>query len=429
MQVSVETGEGLERKLKVQVPSEKIDTEVETRLRSMQGRVKIDGFRPGKVPLKVVKQRYGDQVLQEVAGEIMQRTFQEAVTQENLRPAGTPQINTEKLQPGQPLEYTATFEIYPEIELAPVSKLKLEKISAEASASDVDNMLETLRKQKTDWKQVDRAAAEGDRVSIDFTGTIEGEAFEGGSAENVPVIIGSGSMIPGFEDQLTGLSSGGETTIKTPFPDDYHAKDLAGKAAEFAVTVSKVEAPELPEIDEAFARAFGVEDGSVETLRDNIMTNMQRELSYRIKADLKTQVMDKLIEANSIEVPESTVKQEAEALQQQASQEQPGLNTDLDAFMPDAKRRVQLGMVIGEVIKLSGIRVDQEKVSERLATMAQDYEDPDEFVRYYQSNPQMLRGVETLVMEDMVVDWVAEQASVSSVNKTFDEVMKPASSA
>lgn len=425
MQVSVETGEGLERKLTVQVPAEKMDTEIESRLKSMQGRVKVDGFRPGKVPLKVVRQRYGGQVFQEVAGEMLQTSFREAIMQENLRPAGEPRISASSMQPGAPLEYTATFEIYPEVELNPVTDLKLEAKKAEISDADVNTMLETLRKQRVSWKEAERASADGDRITIDFAGSINGEVFDGGSAQDVPVVIGSGAMIPGFEEHLTGLSKGDDTSFKVSFPEDYQATELAGKEAEFAITVKNVEAPELPEIDAEFAKAFGVEDGDLDKLKQDIKTNMEREMANRTSAMLKSQVMDKLLEANPIEVPQSTVMEEAESLRKQNAAQQQGNDLPVEVFVDDATRRVKLGMLLAELVKQSAIQVSQDKVMERVESMAKEYEDPREFVRYYKDNQQLLRGIETLVMEDMVVDWVAEQANVTSVETTFDEVMKP----
>ncbi|MCW8923831.1 MAG: trigger factor [Gammaproteobacteria bacterium] len=426
MQVSVETGEGLERKLTVQVPAETIDAQVESRLQSMKSQVRIDGFRPGKVPLSVVKKRYSAQVFQEVAGEVMQNTFRDAVTQENLRPASDPSIEPISFESGKPLEYVATFEVYPELELAPVSELEIEKMTAEITEQDVDNLLETLRKQKSNWSEVERAAENGDRVTISFKGSIDGELFEGGSADNVPLELGSGNMIPGFEEQIVGLAKDAESTIKVTFPDDYSASNLAGKAAEFAVSVSKVEAPELPELDDAFAKDFGVEEGGLAQLREDVKNNMQRELDNRLGADLKSRVMDKILEANTILVPSAIVRQEAEALKQQASAQMGG-DQPVDAFMADAERRVKLGMILGDLVKLSGLQADQSRVDERIELMAKDYEDPSEFVNYYKSNPQMMRGVESLVVEDMIVDWVVGQAKVSTVDSTFDEVMKPTS--
>jgi trigger factor len=423
MQVSVETGEGLERKLTVQIPAEKLEMEVENRLKSMRGRVKIDGFRPGKVPMKVVKQRYGAQVFQEVAGEIMHSSLNDALTQENLRPAGDPSISTSTMQPGSPLEYTATFEIYPEVKLNSVSELKLEKISAEVKEADVANMLETLRKQRANWAGADRPAENGDRITVSFKGKINGETFAGGTAENIPVIIGSGGMIPGFEDKLIGLSKGDETTIKVTFPEDYSAADLVGKAAEFEISVSGVEVAELPVIDEEFAKAFGIEGGDVNKLSENVKANMERELAARLRADLKTQVMEKLLEANPVDVPGAIVREEAAALKQQAEQGQSDQNRAEEEFIESAGRRVKMGMAI----KLSAIQVDRSKVEKRIELMSKDYEDPDEFVRYYKTNPEALRGVETLVIEDAVADWVIDQVEVTTVTRSFDEVMNPTS--
>ena len=427
MQVSVEAGEGLERKLKIQIPTETVDVQVESRLKSMLPRVKIDGFRPGKVPLKVVKQHYGAQVFQEVAGELMQSAFRDALEQENLNPAGDPSIDTDGIQQGQPLEFTATFEVYPELTLAPVTGMKLQKIVSSVTDANVDNMVETLRKQRSSWSPVERASTEGDRVMIDFVGRIDGEAFEGGSAEDVPVVIGSGAMIPGFEKNLVGLSAGDETTFKVNFPDDYQAEQLAGKEAEFSVTVKSVDISELPEVDEEFAKAFGVEDGNVDKLRDEIRGNMERELDNRIRVEIKNAVMNQLIESNPIDVPAAIVKQEAETLQKQTAVQQPGAELPVEAFMEDATRRVKLGLILAEVVKMAEIKPDAEKVRERVEIMSKDYEDPDEFVRYYQSNPELLRGIETLVMEDMVVDWIIDQADVTETERSFDDLMKTAS--
>ncbi|MDH5387716.1 MAG: trigger factor [Gammaproteobacteria bacterium] len=426
MQVSVETGEGLERKLTVQVPAETVDAQVESRLQSMRHQVKVDGFRPGKVPFSVVKKRYATQVFQEVAGEVIQNTFRDAVTQENLRPASDPAIEPKSFELGKPLEYIATFEIYPELVLAPVGDIKIDKLVAEIKDADVEGLLETLRKQKASWSEVDRAAEDGDRVTISFKGSIDGELFEGGSADNVPLVIGSNGMIPGFEEQIIGLAKDAESTITVSFPEDYSAANLAGKPAEFAITVSKVEVSELPVLDDAFAKDFGIEEGGLEKLREDVRNNMQRELDNRIASDLKSKVMDQLLIVNSILVPKAIVLEEAETLKQQASA-QTGGNEPVDAFMADAERRVKLGMILGDLVKLSGVQLDPSKIDERLELMAKDYEDSSEFVNYYKSNPQMMRGVESLMIEDMIVDWVADQAKVSTVESSFDEVMKPTS--
>ncbi len=425
MQVSVEAGEGLERKLTVQVPAETVEMEVNNRLNSLKNTVRIDGFRPGKVPFKVVKQKYSGTILQEVAGELMQSTFREAVTQENLQPAGDPVIDTQELVLGKVMEYTATFEVYPEVALAPIADLAVEKIEASVGDSDVEKMIDVLRKQKMDWSEVDRVSVNDDRASIDFVGSVDGEKFDGGSANDMPIVLGAGQMIPGFEEHLIGLKAGDETTFKVSFPEDYASSELAGKEAEFAVTVKKVEEPKMPEIDESFAKAFGVESGDVEQLKTDIRANMVRELERKLRTTLKANVMDALVAANSIEVPTAIVQQEAETLKKQTEVQTPGSSLSVDAFMDDAKRRVQLGMVLAEVAKTSELNIDADMIKQRVEDMAKDYDDPDEFVNYYMGNQELLSGIQTLVMEDKVVDWIAEQASISTKNSTFDEVMNP----
>ena len=393
MQVSVETGEGLERILTIKVPAETVESEVNNRLNSLKSSVRIDGFRPGKVPLKVIKQKYSGTVLQEVAGEIMQSSFREALTQENLSPAGDPKIQAQDLVLGQVMEYTATFEVYPELTIAPVADLELETIDASVDDADVDNMIDVLRKQKMDWVEVDRASADEDRMSIDFVGTIDGEKFDGGSASDMPMVLGASQMIPGFEEKLTGLKASEETTFKVPFPDDYAAKELAGKEAEFAVTVKKVEEPKLPEIDEEFARAFGVENGDADQLKTEIKANMERELGKRVRTLLKESVMDALIQANPIDVPSAVVAQEAEMLKQQTEVQSPGSNLPVDSFMDDAKRRVQLGLVLAEVAKIATLDVNADSVKAKVEEMAKDYDDPDEFISYYMGNQELLREI------------------------------------
>ena len=425
MQVSVEAGDGLERKLTVQVPAETVELEVNNRLNSLKNTVRIDGFRPGKVPFKVIKQKYSGTILQEVAGELMQRTFQEALSQENLSPAGDPHIDASDLVLGQIMEYTATFEVYPEVTLAPIAELAVEKIEASVEDTDVDNMIDVLRKQKMDWNEVDRTPTDGDRVSIDFVGTVEGEKFDGGSANDMPMVIGSGQMIPGFEEKLTGLKVSDETTFKVPFPDDYAAKDLAGKEAEFSVTVKKIEEPKMPEVDEDFAKAFGVDNGDVDQLRTEIKANMERELSKRLSTLLKQSVMDGLVNTNPIDVPSATVMEEAETLKKQTEVQMPNSTLTVDAFLDDAKRRVQLGMILAKLAKVSSLNIDAEMVRSRVEEMSKDYDDPDEFVSYYMGNQELLSGVQTLVMEDMVVNWIVDQAKVTSTSSNFDDVMNP----
>ena len=428
MQVSVESGEGLERKLTIQVPAETIDKEVDSRLNSMRPRVKIDGFRPGKVPLKVVKQQYGASVLQEVVGEVMQTSLRDAVVQESLNPAGDPVIEPKSMEPGKPLEYIATFEVYPEIELIDCAKLEVERVTSEVNDADVDKMIDTLLKQRTTYETVDRASQDGDQMTINFDGSVDGEQFEGGQADGVPVVIGSNSMIPGFEEELVGKSAGEEFTFDVTFPDDYHAENLKGKKATFATKVITVAEPKLPEVDEDFAKSFGVEDGSVEQLRSDIRGNMERELRNKLTEVLKKEVMDKLLDANDIQVPKALVDHEAENLQKQMMESgnlQGGMSLPKELFEGEAKRRVGLGLVIGEVIKKADIKAEADKVTAKIDDIAQTYEDPAEVVNHYNSNPQLKQGIEALVLEEMVVEWIVDQAKVSDTAKTFHELLNP----
>jgi len=428
MQVSVESGEGLERKLTIQVPAETVDKEVENRLSSMRSRVKIDGFRPGKVPLSVVKKQYGASVMQEVVGEVMQNTLREAVVQESLNPAGNPTIEPTSMEPGKPLEYTATFEVYPEIELIDCASLEVERTTAEVADADVDKMIETLLKQRTSYDVVERASKDGDQMTINFDGSVDGVQFEGGQADGVPVVLGSGSMIPGFEEALVGKSANEEFSFDVNFPDDYHAENLKGKKATFATKVITVAEPKTPEVDDEFAKSFGVEDGSIETLKSDIRANMQRELRNKLQEVLKKDVMDKLLDANDVQVPKALIDQESENLQKQmmeAGNLQGGMSLPKELFEGEAKRRVGLGLVIGEVIKKAEIKPEAERVTAKIDDIAQTYEDPAEVINHYNSNPQLKQGLEALVMEEMVVDWIVDQAKVTDTPTTFHELMKP----
>ncbi len=428
MQVSVETGEGLERKLTIQIPAETVDQEVENRLKSMSSRVRIDGFRPGKVPFKIVKQQYGAQVRQEVVGDVMQNSFRDAVIKEQLKPAGMPTIEPKAMEQGKPLEYVATFEVYPEVALSDFSALAVERPTASISDSDVDTMIETLRKQRTVYDKVDRASQKDDQITISFEGFIDGVAFDGGKAENVPVVIGSGSMIPGFEDQLIGKKADDEFSFEVSFPENYHAENLKGKPATFKTKVIAVAAPILPEIDEEFAKGFGIADGSVEKLRTDIQENMQRELSNRLHTMLKNSVMDAILQANDVQVPKALVDDECTNLQQQMANQaqlQGGMSLPKELFEGEATRRVKLGLLIGEIVKTAQIKVDQDRVKAKIAEIASTYEDPQSVIDYYQKQRQLMSGIEALVMEEMVVDWVAEKAKITEVEKSFTEVMKP----
>lgn len=431
MQVSIETTTGLERRLTIGVPADNVDAEVEKRLKEASRTVRIDGFRPGKVPLKVVKKRYGEGVRQEVLGEVMSKAFYDAVTEKELKPAGQPAIEPKVNEEGKDFEFVATFEVYPEIELADLSALEVTKLNAEVTDADVDNMVEVLQKQQATWEAAEKAAAEGDQVNIDFEGFKDGEAFEGGTAEGTDLELGSNRMIPGFEDGLVGLKAGDEKTLELTFPEDYHSEELKGAAVEFKVKVNSVSERKLPELNDEFYEKFGIEGGKEGFLKD-IRSNMERELKQAAKNKVKSQVMDGLIEANKVDVPAALAANEINVLRQQAMQQFGGASANLDAsILPDelfkeqAERRVALGLLMSEFVQANKLTADKDKVKETIDEFASTYHDPEEVVNYYYSNEEQLAAVESLVLEDQVVEKILESAKVTEKSSTYDEVLKP----
>ncbi|HHB11776.1 MAG TPA: trigger factor [Chromatiales bacterium] len=430
MQVSVEEISEVERRMTVEVPAEQVTAEVESRLRELRGRVRLNGFRPGKVPLKVVRQRFGQSVLQEVAGELLQSSFQEAVAQEKLQPAGAPRIEPVQPKMGEALSYTATFEVYPDIALAELSDLTIREPQVEITEADVDAMIDKLREQHKRWEPVERPAQQGDQVVIDFEGSIDGEPFEGGKAEDYTVQLGEGRMIAGFEAQLEGARPGEERTIEVTFPEDYPRKQLAGKQASFRVKVKEVREPRLPEVDEEFARQFGIESGSVEELRADVRKNMERELKQAVRARIKQQVMDALLARHQFPIPQSLIDEEVRQLKAQSAANMPqGVDvTQLpdEPFVEDARRRVALGLIIGRILREQDIQLDQARVEAALDELAATYEDPEMVKNYFRSNREQMAGIEAMVLEDQVVDWVREQAASEAQPMSFDELMAPA---
>ena len=424
MQVSVEPGEGLQRRMTVELPAEEIQAEVEQRLRKMARKARMDGFRPGKVPVKVLRQRFGNQVRSEVFGEQVEATFYKAASQESLRPAGQPGIEVQIDPDAGRWAYVATFEVLPDIEIQSLTEVTIERPVAEVTEADVDEMIERLRKQKRTWEPVDRPAREGDKVRVDFQGTLDGEPFEGGSAEDQEIELGSGRMIDGFEAGLVGAAAGESRSLDLTFPEDYGAAHLAGKPVHFEVQVKEVQAPVLPELDADFVRDYGVESGEVDDLRAEVRANMERELKERIRIRIKNQALDALLAAHPMEVPQVLVDQEIEALRQQARQSiGGGANMELPAelFDKEARKRVALGLLVAEVVKTQDMKVDQELLDERLRDIAASYEDPDEVVAYYRNNPQLLASVENTVLEDQVVNWILDQGQVTDRPMTFAE--------
>ena len=430
MQVSVETTQGLERRITITVPSENVETEVKKRLQQLSKTQRIDGFRAGKVPVSVINKRFGPAVRQEVAGEVMQRNYIEAIVSEKINPAGAPTFAPKSLEAGKDLEFSATFEVYPEVEVQGLDKITVEKPAVTVTDEDLANMLETLRKQHAEWADVDTAAGENDRVTVDFVGTIDGEVFEGGKAEDFPLELGQGRMIPGFEDNIVGKKAGEEVVADVTFPDDYHAENLKGKAAQFTITVKKVEAQELPELSEEFATKFGVTEGGVDALKEEVKKNMTRELDQAVKASVKDQAIKGLLANNEIDVPKALVDQEVDALRQQAAQRfggdaqnMPELPAEL--FHEQAVTRVKTGLLLGEVIKANEIKVDDAKVEALIATVASAYEDPTEVVEYYKGNDQLMQQMRNVAMEEQAVEAILAKAVVTDVEKAFDDIMNP----
>lgn len=431
MEVSVEVTEGLKRRMKVEVPAERVDGEIQTRLKSMAKRVRISGFRPGKAPLKVVQQQYGGQIRQEVIGDLIQKSLFEALDQEKIRPAGTPTISSLDDESGKALGFSADFEVYPEITLASLEKVTIEKPVIDITDAELDNMIDTLRKQKASWQVVDRAAQDGDQMVIDFEGTIDGEKFSGGTAKQVPFVLGAKTFIPGFEEQLAGAKAGDERTIDVTFPEDYQSKEVAGKAATFKVNVNTVSEQVLPEVDEAFIKDFGVSSGDMEEFRNEVKANMERELEQAVKRKIKKQAMDALLETNQIEVPSALVEQETNALvqQMQSYAAQSGQKMDdisdfvRESTRPEAKRRVALGLIFAEIVKQHNLTAPPEAVREAVDKIASSYEDPQEVVNYYYGDRNRLAEIESMVVEDQVVTWVMENANVKDKKTDFKELM------
>jgi trigger factor len=430
MQVSVETTQGLERRLTITVPAESVDSAVKARLQQLAKTQRINGFRPGKVPVSVIKKRYGAAVRQEVAGDVMQRNFYEAITQEKINPAGMPSFSLTKDEDGKDLEFAATFEVYPQVEVKGIDTIEVEKPVVEIKEKDLSEMMKTLQTQHADFKEVKRKAKEGDKVFINFVGTIDGEEFDGGKAEDFPLELGKGQMIPGFEEPLIGAKSGDEVLAKVTFPDDYHAEALKGKDAEFTITVNKVEGLNLPKVDDEFALLFGVKEGGVDALKEEVQKNMQRELDQTLKTQIKENVIAALLANNELDLPAALVEQEVKALREQAKQRfaqqgnaasMPELPADL--FTDNAKRRVSVGLLLGEVIKSNKLEVDQARVDTLIEQTASAYEDPSEVVEYYKNNQELLQQIQNLALEEQAIDTILSQAKVKEVKKSFDEVM------
>jgi len=427
MQVSVETTGALERRIEVSVPRERIEQAIDERLKRVSRTAKLKGFRPGKVPIKVVKQQFGAQVRQEVLSDLMQSSFAEAVTQEKLSPAAGPRIEPISVGPDQDLKYRATFEVFPQIELKGVEGIAVMRPAAEVTEADVDAMVLNLREQRPRFSAVERESREGDRVTMDFEGQIDGAEFEGSKGTDVAVLLGGGRMLKDFETGITGLKADERKQIDVPYPADYHNAALAGKVAKFDVHLKKVEEKQLPELDDEFCREYGVLEGGIEQLRKEVRENMERELGQNVRARLKQQLMEGLLAANPVEVPQSLVDAQVREMQIDAARRMGARDASQvpppEPFVEGARKRVALGLLIGELIKTRGIKIDRERVESRLVDLAASYPDPEQIIKAYRQNPDALRQVENMVIEDQVVDLLLEKAAVTDEPATFKDVM------
>ena len=432
MQSNLETLSTLERKLSVTVPATEIISEVENRLKRLSRTVKMHGFRPGKVPLKVVAQQYGPQVRQEVLGDAMQKSFGDAVRDKNLRVAGYPRFEAEPLSDGSSeFQYSATFEIYPEVVVGDIARASIERPVLEVGDSEIDKTLDIMRKQRASYVPVERAAQTGDRATIDFRGTIDGVEFQGSSAKDQPVLLGEGRLLPEFEQNVTGMKAAESKSFDLRFPDDYHGKEVAGKTARFEVTVKEVGEPKLPEVDAEFAKSLGVANGDIAQMRNEIRANLEREVKAKLKARVKDQVMQALLDATKLDAPRSLVEMELQRMQAGARQElvARGLKVPQDAPLPmdmfedPAKRRVSLGLILGEVVKAHQLFAKPEQVRAMVDEQSQSYERPEEVVKWYYSDPERLRELESVVMEENVVTWALGQAKVTDKPVDIDELL------
>jgi trigger factor len=433
MQTSLETLGALERRLNVAVPIAEIEGEVKKRLTRLARTVKVAGFRPGKAPLRMLDQQYGSQVRSDVISERVQSTFNDAIRSQNLRVAGTPRIEPQRGdQPAtETLEFSAVFEVYPEVQIGQVEDIAITRPLAEVTPQDIDRTLEVLRKQRTTYSTVERAAQAGDRVHVDFTGTIDGVEFGGGQARDFPIVLGEGRMLPEFEAAITGAAAGDTREFPLTFPADYHGREVAGKEERFTLTVHRVEAPEIPALDSEFAKAFGIASASVDELRREVEANLRLELKRKVDAAVKAQALSGLRQRATFAVPKALVDSEAHALRERTLanlREQPNvkpenLDLSLDVFRPQAEERVALGLIIAELVRNEQLHAKPEQIKTLVTETAQTYEQPDAVVRWHYEKPERLRDFEAMVLEQNVVDWILARAKVTDEPTTFETIM------
>lgn len=430
MQVSIEPLEGLQRKMTISLPAEQVDSAIDKKLKELSRNIRLDGFRPGKVPVSIVRQKYGPAVREEVIGELIESSYRDALVQEEVKPAGPPTIEPLESEDKSTLSFAAVFEVYPEIEKVELESVEVEKPVVEITDADLDKMIDKLREQRREWVEVDRAAKKGDQVLADYEGRMDGEAFEGGTAEDVTIELGDGRMLEDFENGFLGMKAGEEKTVDVTFPEDYHGKEVAGKTAQFTLKVKKVSEPKLPEMDAELIKSFGVESGEMEDFRKDVKANMEKELANKIKVKVKNAVMAALLEKNEVEAPSAMVAEEIRNLKLQMAQNmgQDPSKMDLDSF-PDelfkeeAEKRVKLGLLVGELIKSEGMQTDPDRFRDTLQDLASAYEDPQQVIEYYSKNPEARTSLEGLVLEDQVVDLILDKAKVTEKSYGFEEMM------
>jgi trigger factor len=427
MQVSVESISKLERRMQVAVPAERVATEIAARLKNLSRTARLNGFRPGKAPLTVIRRQFGAQVHREVIGELLQSSFAEAVTEKQLSPAGNPRIEPQSMDEGQDLKYVATFEVFPEVSLQPFDSLELERVTAEVTESDIDAMILRLRKQQMKFAPVSRAAKTGDKVTIDFLGSIDGVEFAGGKGENIAIVVGEGRMLPELEQGLIGGAAGEHRDVEVNFPADYRATELAGKKAIFGTDIKSVEEPTLPELDEEFCKSFGVTEGGVPRLREDVAANMRRELEQNLRNRNKTAVMEKLYQANPIDVPNALIESQIRDMQIETMRRTGAKDVSQapprEPLVEPARRRVALGLLFNDVIRRENVILDPKRANARLDEMVGAYGDAAALKRAYQQNADAMPQVESLALEDQVVDWVLAHAKVHETVSSFKELM------
>ena len=427
MLVTVESTGKLERRMRVELPAERVEKEIESRLKSVGRTAKIKGFRPGKIPAKVVRQRYGGQVRQEVLSELMQKSYSDAVVQENLNPAAGPKIEPEVREGNKGFAYVATFEVLPDITLKDLDKIEVTRPEVEIRDKDCDEMIHNLRKQKAVWSTVDRKSKKGDRVVVDFNGTLKGEPVKGGEGKNVSVDLGEGRMLADFEKALVGVKADGELSFKVKFPKDYHEESLASKKIDFTAKVHRVEEEELAPLDDTLAELYEVKEGGLAALRADVVSNMEREAEQRVLADVKEQALNGLVDANPIEIPNALKQQEIHALQHEAMRrlgiEDHDKAPAAEGFAEAAERRVRLGLLVRQLIQDNNMTLDAGLVRKRVEDMCASYENADDMVTMYMSNEKVMAQIEPLVLEDQAVEWLIEHGVAKTRKVGFKEYM------